>query len=760
MTAELKQKIELLCPEVGKEFIRDFFARMDEDYFAIFLPEEICTHLKMSHELSLEHPVRCKITQRGESEFDIIIVGFDYHSEFSIFCGLISAFGLDIHAGNIYSFARQTAGDGESQFRSARRNPKLRSRRPSSRRIVDVFSTRLKPGEVFDKTRQEEFERELQALVLLLVAGSYEQVRDRLNRNLTERLEKMNEPLSGLLSPVEVHFDNEVSPDWTVMDVNSEDAFAFLYAFSNALAMRGIDIHKVRIRSVGREARDQFFIADRWGRKIENEEEQERLRTAVVLIKQFTRFLPEAPDPARAMRHFDQFLDKITEEHIPDQYISFFIDKRGMNLLAHLLGSSDFLWDDFLRLHFKDLLPMLPALADRTQIELKPGKQSLRDQLSTQLERAGTDEEKKRVLNQFKDRQVFLIDVKHLLEPQFTLVDFSQSLTDLAEVVLDEAMKICYAHLIEEHGEPRQEDGKPCPFTICGLGKFGGCEMGYASDMEVLFIYDGTGQTNGSRSLDNGLFFEFLVQQIVEFIEAREKGVFHLDLRLRPHGKAGPLATPFNQLVNYYSVAGEAAPFERQALIKLRWVAGEEVLGRKVEAHRDGFTYSGAPWDWENALHLRQRQSRELVKPGQINVKYSPGGIIDIEYTAQYLQLQYGKDYPKLRTTNTLGALDKLHQLQIISETEHDVLRASYLFLRNLIDALRIVRGDASDLVLPERSSEEFKSLARRLGYSEQDRKKSAERLAAEVDQLMKKVHSYFIDRFINFHIDQTNAKR
>jgi glutamate-ammonia-ligase adenylyltransferase len=751
ITSELKQTIESLCPEVGKEFIRDFFARMDEDYFAIFSPEEICTHLKMSHELSLEHPVRCKITQRGESEFDIIIVGFDYHSEFSIFCGLLSVFGLDIQAGNIYSFAREASGNNELQFRASRRTPKIRAKRPSSRRIFDVFSVRLKPGEVFDKARQEEFEGELQTLVLLLVGGSPEQVRDRLNRNLTERLEKMDEPLSGLLSPVEVRFDNQASPDWTVMDVNSEDAFAFLYAFSNALAMRGIDIHKVRIRSFGREARDQFFIADRWGRKIENEEEQQRLRSAVVLIKQFTRFLPEAPDPARAMRHFDQFLDKITEEHIPDQFVSFFVDKRGMNLLAHLLGSSDFLWDDFLRLHFKDLLPMLPALDDLGQIELKPDKRSLRAQLSTQMERADAYQEKKDALNQFKDRQVFLIDVRHLLEPQFTLVNFSQSLTDLAEVVLDEAVKICYAHLVEQHGEPQQDDGARSPFTVCGLGKFGGCEMGYASDLEVLFVYDGPGQTVGSRPLDNGLFFEFLVRNILEFIETREKGIFHLDLRLRPHGKAGPLATPFNRLVNYYSDSGGAAPFERQSLIKLRWVAGDEVLGRRVETHRDAFTYSGAAWDWENALHLRQRQSRELVRAGEVNVKYSPGGIIDIEYTAQYLQLQYGKDFLELRTTNTLEALERLRRLNIITEIEHDEARASYLFLRNLIDALRLVRGDASDLVLPERSSEEFKSLARRLGYSEKDRKKGAARLAADIDQLMKKVHSYFIDRFINY---------
>src|SRR5262249_44830014 len=155
---------------------------------------------------------------------------------------------------------------------------------------------------------------------------------------------------------------------------------------------------------------------------------------------------------------------------------------------AHLLGSSDFLWDDFLSLRFKDLLPILE---DFTKRELRQSKRSLRQQLAANLSQAHGFEEKKKALNRFKDSQVFLIDVKHLLDPQVTLMDFSQALTDLAEVVLDETARICYDHLVKRHGEPTQADGTPCPFTICGLGKFGGREMGYASDLEAIFVHDG-----------------------------------------------------------------------------------------------------------------------------------------------------------------------------------------------------------------------------------------------------------------------------
>jgi glutamate-ammonia-ligase adenylyltransferase len=129
-------------------------------------------------------------------------------------------------------------------------------------------------------------------------------------------------------------------------------------------------------------------------------------------------------------------------------------------------------------------------------------------------------------------------------------------------------------------------------------------------------------------------------------------------------------------------------------------------------------------------------------------VKYSPGGIVDVEYAVQYLQLLNGKEYPEVRFPNTLAALDRLRRLQIIREADYEILNRTYLFLRNLIDALRIVRGDASDLVLPDEASEEFKSLARRLGYRDEDRRDSAARLATDIRGSMKEVNEYFQTRF------------
>jgi glutamate-ammonia-ligase adenylyltransferase len=715
ISPELKQAIQALRPNVDQRLIDEFIASMDAEYFATFTIEDIASHIQMSSTLDADRRVDVRITSRQSREFDIVIAGFDYLSQFSIFCGLLSAFGLDIRGGDIYSFAKS-------------------STRRSSGRVVDVFRVALRNDEVFDEAAQREFERELHTFATLLAQASVNEARERLNRFLTERIERMDEHLTGLLSPVELRFDNDTSSDLTVMNITAGDSFAFLYAISNALSMRGIYIGKVKIRGTAGKATDQFFISDRWGRKIVDPGEQKRLRLAVGMLTQFTHYLPVAADPGKAMRHFDQMMDRIVgieDTDLLDRTLGFLAGAEGMNRLAHLLGSSDYLWNDFLRTHFDEMLPILEN-AHLHALDRHSWTTSLR----TQMDAASSFEEKRQALNRFKDRQLFLIDIRHLFEPQGSLEEFSHALTDLAEVVLEETRRACVARLSEGQTAPPPNVEL---FTVCSLGKFGGREMGYASDLEIQFVHDGP---------DPGGFFESLARQIVDFIDARQGAIFHIDLRLRPHGDAGAWCASLDQFRKYYSPGGAAAPFERQALIKLRWCAGNEALGRQLEAHRDEFTYGGHKWDWDNAMHLRRRQMQELSRPGEINVKYGAGGIVDIEYAVQYLQLLNGGEHREVRVPGTLDALNRLRALQIVREEDFKVLRNGYGFLRKLIDALRIVRGDASDLILPASDSDEFKSLARRLGYGDADRSRAAERLLHEIRTTMEQVHAYFARRF------------
>src|SRR6476660_7736104 len=209
---------------------------MEEEYFLTFSPQDIATHLRMASALSAEAPIQVRITPQQDGELEIVIVGFDYLGEFSMFCGLMSAFALDIRGGDIFSFAK----------------------RSRSSKVVDVFRVSPIAGETFDQSQQLEFTSELQVLTRLLAEGSIQEARTGLYRFLTERIEKRNQPLGGLLSPLTLEFDNQARSDRTIMEVRSEDTFAFLYAVSNALSLRGVYISAVRIRGAENRTHDRF----------------------------------------------------------------------------------------------------------------------------------------------------------------------------------------------------------------------------------------------------------------------------------------------------------------------------------------------------------------------------------------------------------------------------------------------------------------------------------------------------------------------
>jgi glutamate-ammonia-ligase adenylyltransferase len=165
---------------------------------------------------------------------------------------------------------------------------------------------------------------------------------------------------------------------------------------------------------------------------------------------------------------------------------------------------------------------------------------------------------------------------------------------------------------------------------------------------------------------------------------------------------------------------------------------------------RDAFVWSGEPWDRENALHLRERQARELVPPGRVNVKYSRGCMVDTEYAVQYLQLQHGGERPGLRTPTTLEGLDRLRNAGLLSQQDGADLRSSYLFWRRLADAQRMVHGASRDLLLPEPGSEEMGFLARRMGYDAPSGQEAASGLAADVERHRERTLAIFNRLFVD----------
>ena len=738
-----------LCPGIEPDILQDFTTRMDADYFAAFPPKVLAQHIALAARLTPDHPCEIRFAKLDRTRWTITIVAYDYFSEFATICGLLSAFGLNIEEGRIFTSAESEPA------RSGRSNTSYGTRpRPQGRpgltrkKIVDVFTVTPTEGEPFIAEDQKRLAEQLSRMIVLLDTNEFDEARQQVNRQLIEHLGTKRSSFSGLLHTVHITFDNSQSATDTIMDIRSDDTPAFLYAFANALAMRNVYISKAQFAIEEGKLHDRFYVRNRFGQKLLDPSDQEQLRLTAVLIKQFTHALTWAPDPAKALESFDQFLDLVLEgsrQGGRKQAWDFVNDKKTFPILARLLGASDFLWEDFLRRQHVNLLPLLKDYRDAPLI--KP-QVTLRKELNRVIAKAKTNEARKEALNRFKDQELFRIDMKHIVEPGTNLPDFSLAISELAEVIVERSLIDCQAKLTKRYGSPRLANKKPCPFAILGAGKFGGRELGYASDIEVLFVYGGPGHTTGKDGIENSEYFERLAQELLQWIEAKQEGIFHIDVRLRPHGGKGSLSNAFDEVCKYYSADGLAAPFERQALIKLRHIAGDAALGKKVEAHRDSFVYSGATWDLTTALDLRRQQVKQLVEPGQINLKHSHGGIVTLEYAIQYLQVMHGHRHSSLRTPNTLRALAALIDAGLIPRSTGENLRKSYLFIRMLIDGLRMVRGNTKDLVLPPPDSDEFIFLARRVGYQTEDWQAGAKHLLSDIEQHMKQNREFFEKMF------------
>ena len=151
--------------------------------------------------------------------------------------------------------------------------------------------------------------------------------------------------------------------------------------------------------------------------------------------------------------------------------------------------------------------------------------------------------------------------------------------------------------------------------------------MGFGSDIELMFVYDTEGMTDGEEPIRNSTFFEEVVREFLNVLEVRPQGIFEIDMRLRPYGSKGPLASSLAAFRGYYSPGGDARQFERLALVRMRPVLGEGELIESVMSVQEAFVYGNEQLDAGDILHMRRRQANELVKRGSVNAKLSPGGL-------------------------------------------------------------------------------------------------------------------------------------
>ena len=635
----------------------------------------------------------------------------------SVVAGLFTNSGLDIIRADTFTLVTEVETPLPVRRRRQRglepHPPGPRRRFPTvarSRRehALVVLCLRSTAGQTPD---WEEIRRTLKVFANQVSAGDIETARTGVIDRFAHKMRRESTRI-GRRVEMQISTDSTSLPQHTVLTIRSVDTVGFLFTFTNALTSLRVNVRRAKVRTINGRVEDTFWLTDSSLGKIESEHRLRQVRVAAALIKQFTHLLPNAPDPAQALRQFNSLTAQLLAR--PD-WVSELHDLESpgvLETLAELMGFSRFLWEDFLRMQHDNLFPVLLDPAGLDQARSRNG---LGDEMEGAVSRAGSAEERVRSFNEIKDREMFRVDLRYITG-RTDFGEFSQEVTTLAEAVVQRAFEMSIERVAERRGLPAEA---PCAWAIMALGKFGGRDMGFGSDIELIFVYEREGPADGlDDAVKNSTFFEEAVREFLKTVETREHGVFEIDLRLRPYGNQGPMAYSLAALEGYYGPGGDVRPFERLALVRMRPVAGDDDLARRVMAIQERFVYSTEPLDMDNVRHLRQRQAAELVKPGKLNAKLSPGGVVDIEYYVQAWQVSCGRDDPDVRMTGTVEAAEALQSKGHLMGQMAERVRESYQFLRQLIEALRAVRGNAKDLDVPPRDSKEFDHLAHRLGVS------------------------------------------
>ncbi|MFM8893084.1 MAG: bifunctional [glutamate--ammonia ligase]-adenylyl-L-tyrosine phosphorylase/[glutamate--ammonia-ligase] adenylyltransferase, partial [Planctomycetia bacterium] len=321
-------------------------------------------------------------------------------------------------------------------------------------------------------------------------------------------------------------------------------------------------------------------------------------------------------------------------------------------------------------------------------------------------------------IRRFKRRQTLRIAYGDIVGGQ-SVETVAGQLSHVADCVVEAALASALARMEALRGVPRGPLGEKVGIACMALGKLGGSELNYSSDIDLVFVYGAEGRVEGPKPCANSEFFERVVQETVRLVaEPTELGfAYRVDLRLRPHGATGPVVISQDSLLQYYDRQGRT--WERQAWVKARCIAGDTELGRRVLAEME-------PWVYERWLtradisdikalkrQIESRAAREGTESS--DVKSGRGGIRDVEFTIQFLQLLSGGDMPAVRGGNTLEAMRRLTEAGGLTDQERGILERSYTLLRTVEHRLQILY-DRHTHALPADPAE-FVRLAARMGY-------------------------------------------
>ena len=493
-------------------------------------------------------------------------------------------------------------------------------------------------------------------------------------------------------------FDPESDPD-LVKDLLEEKGFSNPDAAYDSLRLLSGDDPRKRLTRRGRRCLDR-------------------------LMPQLMAELLDSPNPDQALNNLETFLRGIRAR---TSYFSLLVENPAtVKLLIALFGSSQLLSRIFIQRP-----ELLDTMVSRSHAMETKDRRQLSEELAEQMLLADDYEMKLDSLRRFRNEEFLRIALNDL-HGQMRQGIGAQQLSWLAEVCLEEACRMARQELVVRFGapfSPGTESGEKSEtaFSIVAMGKLGGLELNYHSDLDIIFIYDCEGQTQAVegtdlqrfRQISNHEYFAKLAQRIITILTlaTREGYVYQIDTRLRPSGNQGPLVTSLDAFTRYHQES--AQPWERQAMTKARAVCGPpEFLGR-IQNTISTLTFERPlPPDLKKEIYrLRGRMEHEIAREDRnmVNIKTGRGGMVDVEFITQYLQLLHAGEIEALRIQNTINLLECMVDEQLLPEKDGKQLIRGYKYLRRLENKLRLLY----DQSINEFSSfnKGFRRIARSLGY-------------------------------------------
>ncbi|MGC8658694.1 MAG: bifunctional [glutamate--ammonia ligase]-adenylyl-L-tyrosine phosphorylase/[glutamate--ammonia-ligase] adenylyltransferase [Desulfomonilaceae bacterium] len=417
--------------------------------------------------------------------------------------------------------------------------------------------------------------------------------------------------------------------------------------------------------------------------------------------------LLKTPEPEKALAGLDSYISSLSAA--PHYYSTFWENPPTLRFLIRILGESRF---------FTDLLTRHPesidSLIGRGSEKSSRNPETLKRELFDRLDFCEGYEDKLNVLRTFKNEETLLTGVRQL-NGEIDSPHARKLIAELADVSLAAAVEIARSEMALKFGSEGLTS--PFPFVVLGMGKLGGMEMTYLSDLDVIFVFDTPSEKIGR--LPSREWFARLANRIISILSVptSEGSVFSIDTRLRPSGNKGPLVSTLESFKSYHRES--SALWEKQALIRSRVVVGPSELRNRVETViRECILQAHiTEQDIAEIARIRERMEKEIAMEDSANadLKTGKGGLVDVEFFTQGNILLHARNHPEILKCNTLEALDSLRTAGIIGKETYESLDSGYRFLTNLEDRLRIMENRSIDR-LPL-SGSKLEGLAKRLGY-------------------------------------------